>query len=135
VKVFVDTNVWLSARFRPGLCADLLDLLVEDGIQILLDERVLGEFKRIARDKFKLDEATVTLAERFFHQYTCILPAANQPAEGIPDPDDAWIISAALAAGADLFITGDQLLLDLKQVDFMPILNPRSAYIRLRGLD
>ena len=29
MKVFVDTNVWLSGRFRPGLCADLLEALLE----------------------------------------------------------------------------------------------------------
>lgn len=114
MKVFIDTNVWLSARFRPGLCAELLEGLLETGVDILLDERVLEEFRRIARDKLKLDPDALARAELFFRRYTLILPAADQPAAGIPDPDDAWIVAAALAAGADAFITGDQSLLDLE---------------------
>jgi predicted nucleic acid-binding protein len=62
------------------------------------------------------------------------LPAAEAPAPDIPDPDDAWIIAAALAAGADWFVTGDRPLLALGGVADMPILDPRSAYMRLRGL-
>jgi predicted nucleic acid-binding protein len=56
VRVFVDTNVWLAGRFGRGLCADLLDALIEDDIEILLDERVLAEFRRIGRDKSAVDE-------------------------------------------------------------------------------
>ncbi len=134
MKVFVDTNVWLSGRFRPGLCADLLEALVYANAVLLLDQRVLAEFRRIARDKFKLDKAVLARAELFFDGYTVQLPAAEAPTPGVPDPDDAWIIAAALTAHADLFITGDKALLDLGQIEGMPIISPRVAYQRLRGL-
>jgi predicted nucleic acid-binding protein len=52
----------------------------------------------------------------------------------VPDPDDAWIIAAALNAGADLFVTGDKALLELGAVQGLPIIDPRTAYARLRGL-
>lgn len=134
MKVFIDTNVWLSGRFWPGLCAELLDGLVEAGEDLLLDERVLEEFRRIAQDKLKVDEATLVFAERFFHQYATLVPAADVPAAGVPDPDDAWIIAAAIHAEADVFVTGDQALIDLGRVGTLPILSPRVAYQRLRGL-
>jgi putative PIN family toxin of toxin-antitoxin system len=134
VKVFLDTNVWLSGRFWPGLCAELLEGLVETGEDLLLDERVLAEFRRIARDKLKVDEVTLVRAELFFHQYAVIVPAAKTPLAGVPDPDDAWIIAAAIHAEADVFVTGDQALIDLGQVEALPILSPRQAYQRLRGL-
>jgi len=50
VKVFVDTNLWLAGRFGRGLCADLLEGLIEADFEILLDERVLAEFRRIGRE-------------------------------------------------------------------------------------
>jgi putative PIN family toxin of toxin-antitoxin system len=134
VKVFIDTNVWLSGRFWPGLCAELLDTLIMLDVTILLDARVLEEFRRIARDKLKVDDDALQQAEVFFHRYALALPAAEAPAPDIPDPDDAWIIAAALAAGADWFVTGDRPLLSLGGVADMPILDPRSAYMRLRGL-
>jgi predicted nucleic acid-binding protein len=90
VKIFVDTNVWLSAFFGRGLCADLIDHLVH--------------------------------------------AAANTHVSEASDPSDALILAAALAAGADLFVTGDKALLDLGEVQGMPILDVRTAYLRLRGL-
>lgn len=134
MKVFVDTNVWLSGRFRPGLCAELLEALVESDTAILLDTRVLDEFMRIARDKLKVDEPLLARAAVFFHQYAVLVPAGAAPAAGVPDPDDAWIIAGALDAGADLFVTGDKALLALGVIESLPIIAPRTAYERLRGL-
>ena len=59
---------------------------------------------------------------------------AEQPSPGIPDPDDAWIIAAALAAGADWSVTGDKALLALGMVENLSIVDPRKAYMKLRGL-
>ena len=128
---FLDTNVWLSARFRPGLCSELLDALVEHDARILLDERVFDEFRRIARDRLHVDEVALARAEVFFHQYTEIVPAAKEPTAGIPDPDDAWIIAAALRSDAEYFVTGDQALLDLGRIGPLSIVNPREAWTLL----
>ncbi len=135
MKVFVDTNVWLAGRFGHGLCADLLDALVTAEYEMLLDECVYKEFRRIAADKFKVDSRTLIEADHFFQHYVTLLPQANNPAQGVPDPDDAWIIAAVLTARADLFVTGDKALLDLDTVDGLPIVDPRRAYLRLRGLE
>ena len=134
MKVFVDTNVWLSGRFWPGLCAELLDTLVTLDVPMLLDTRVLEEFRRIARDKLNVDDDSLTQAEVFFQRYATILPAAESPAHTVPDPDDAWIIASAHAAGTDWFITGDKALVDLENFGDMRIVHPRTAYLRLRGL-
>lgn len=89
---------------------------------------------RIARDKLKVDEPLLARAAVFFHQYAVQVPAAATPAAGVPDPDDAWIIAAALDAGTDLFVTGDKALLELGVIEGLPIVSPRAAYERLRGL-
>jgi len=134
VKAFLDTNVWLAGRLGSGLCAQLLEALIEANYVLLVDERVLAEFRRIARTKFRIDQETLAQADVFFLRYTQCVPAADHPIPGIPDPDDALIISAALAAGADFFVTGDKALLELGEVQGMPVLDVRTAYLRLRGL-
>lgn len=134
MKVFVDTNVWLAGRFGRGLCAELLDTLVEEGVEILLDERVLDEFRRIARDKFCVDVDALQTAEVFFREYAVLLAGAEVPSTGIPDADDAWIVAAALAGDAEWFVTGDKALLDLNQIAALTMISPREAYTRLRGL-
>jgi putative PIN family toxin of toxin-antitoxin system len=135
VRVFVDTNVWLAGRFGRGLCADLLEALVEEDIEILLDERVLAEFRRIGRDKFAVDERTLDEAELFFRRYATILSPSATPTVNVPDPDDAFIIAAALSANAGLFVTGDKALLALQSVGSMQIVDPRAIFMRLRRLD
>ncbi|MDT8321329.1 MAG: putative toxin-antitoxin system toxin component, PIN family [Xanthomonadales bacterium] len=135
MKVFVDTNVWLAGRFSRGLCAELLDALLELSAEIMLDERVLAEFHRIARDKFSVDSDVLDEAERFFRRYTEVLASAAEPCTGIPDPDDVWIVAAALDGGADWFVTGDKALLDLGRVRNLVVLSPRDAYTHLRGLN
>lgn len=135
MRVFIDTNVWLSGRFRSGLCADLLETLVRLGVPTLLDDRVLNEFERIARVKLKVDEPLLTRTLGFFHQYANVVPAASRPAKGAPDPDDAWSIASALNAGADWFVTGDRALLQRGGIEKLEIIDPRTAYQRLLGLN
>jgi putative PIN family toxin of toxin-antitoxin system len=135
VKVFIDTNVWLAGRFGRGLCADLLGLLLAESIEVLLDDRVRAEFHRIARQKFRIDDQTLTQAEVFFQRYAHIAPSATKPLPAVPDPDDAWIVAAALIADADYFLTGDKQLLALERIDAMAIIDPRQLFLRLKGFE
>lgn len=134
MRVFVDTNVWLAGLFGHGLCAALLETSIEAECVLLANEQVMTEFRRIAKTKFQVDEAALAQAELFFTEFVAIVDAAAQPAAGVPDPDDAWIIASALAAQSDLFVTGDKALLALGAVGGLPILDPRAACLRLRGL-
>lgn len=131
MKVFIDTNVWLSARFHTGLCARLLDELVEVGVELLLDERVLDEFTRIARDKFQVEDVLLRRTLVFFHEYARVVPAAREPLPDVPDAEDALIIAAALAADAQWFVTGDQALLKCAIPGEILMLVPRAAFERL----
>lgn len=104
-------------------------------VTILLDECVHEEFRRIASEKFKVDIITLEQTEVFFHRHAIILPRAQIPIKDVPDPDDAWILAAALTANADWFVTGDKALLEMGQASGMPIIHPRQAYLRLKGLN
>lgn len=134
MRIFVDTNVWLAGRFGRGLCADLLEALVAADIEILLDERVLAESRRIGRDKFAVDQQTLDAADIFFKRYATILPPSAIPTPNVPDPDDALIIAAAMSADASLFVTGDKTLLALESLGSLQFIDPRAIFIRLQGL-
>jgi len=131
VKVFVDTNVWLSARLHAGLCARLLEALIEAGAELLLDERVRDEFQRIAKDKFAVDDGLLARTMVFFDDYATLVPAAHEPVASVPDPDDALIVAAALAAAADWFVSGDRDLLACDCPGPLLLLAPREALQRL----
>jgi predicted nucleic acid-binding protein len=130
-------QIWpgLNGRFWPGLCAELLDTLITFDVTILLDDRVLEEFRRIAREKLKVDSVSLEQTDMFFQCYAVILPTAKTPAPDVPDPDDARMIAAVPTAHADWFVTGDKVLLDRGHAAGMPIIHPRQAYMQLRGLN
>lgn len=130
MRVFLDTNVLLSGFFGSGLCDELICRLLTSGHEILIGEPVAREFVRIARDKFGVAPADLSYALEVLRRQTAVPAAASEPA-GIPDPDDAPIVACALAARADLFVTGDKALLALREVNDMPIVPPRAAWERL----
>jgi predicted nucleic acid-binding protein len=54
------------------------------------------------------------------------------PVDHSPDPDDNFILAAAVAAKADLIVSGDKNhVLDLGEVEGIPIVSPREALERL----
>jgi predicted nucleic acid-binding protein len=78
--------------------------------------------------------ASLDEADLFFNHYATILSASDTSVPGVPDPDDAFIIAAALSADASLFVTGDKALLALESLGRMQIVDPRTIFMRLRGL-
>jgi predicted nucleic acid-binding protein len=139
VRVFLDTNVWASAFGSRGICQDMVALLLADperrGFRLLSCEQVKDEILRALRFKFRVSEQGFTAAIRVLEAIESLKHFACPPVPSdFPDPDDWPILCAAVAANADLFVTGDKALLDLEKFEGLPIIDPRSAYMRLRGL-
>ncbi len=138
MKVLLDSNVWVSGLATRGLCADLvriaLNLHGRGDFELLICPAVRSETLRILADKFnvphvKLDPVKVTLS------WARTVPDHSWPAgDDFPDPNDIVIVGAAIGAAADMFVTGDRALLELRRVTSVAIVSPRTAYEVLRGL-
>lgn len=129
MKVFLDTNVWLSAVVFPGLCAELLVQLLADGHVVLTSDLVRAETHGVLRRKFVRH---ATAIERFDALWACTLrvPDVDEPA----DDADARLVAAAAAADAALFVTGDQRVLGWDPRGAMRIVAPREAWQRVVGI-
>jgi putative PIN family toxin of toxin-antitoxin system len=134
LRIFFDTNVLASALMGHGLCPDLLDRAVI-GHSVLLGAPVLEELHRVLTAKFRvpadlwreLESRLSELEQR---------PAAIVPmGVAIPDPTDVPILACAVSANADVFVTGDRALLELREVEGIPILSVRQFWQKLAGLD
>lgn len=123
MKVFFDTNVWLSAMVFPGLCAELLATLMESSHELLGSELVRQETHEVLRRKFPLHGEALALFDLLWAEARC-LPDVDDPA----DDADARLVAAAEEAGADLFVTGDQQVLDWGSRGALRILSPREAW-------
>lgn len=137
MRVFADSNVWVSAFATRGLCADLIRNLLRahqvGAVTLLTADAVVRETERILVDKFDASAADL-VPVRTAMSAAFVLPAGGAPPDNIPDPDDAPIIAAALAGNVQWFITGDKALLALKLVAGMRMVPPREMYEGLRGL-
>ena len=132
MKVFLDTNVLVSATATRGLCADVLrEVLVSH--QLIISAPLLTELKNALRKKLSVpDDLTAELVEILQQDAHYSTPSAL-PDIDIQDRDDFTILSSALNGGADIFITGDKELLELHKLGNMEIISPRMFWERLKA--
>ena len=132
MRVFLDTNVLISAFAARGLCADLMRLLLAEH-DVLTGEVNLVELRRVLTKRFKVPAAQVDVIEQLLRDQTVIPKPAALLSLKVRDADDAWVLASAVAGDADLLVSGDQDLLVLAARAPLPILSPRDAWSRLRG--
>ncbi len=127
MKVFLDTNVLASALATRGLCAELFESVLT-GHELLASRGLLAELQRILTAKLRIPADTTAAFLTLIEANATILPTPAEFPAGIPDPDDAPLIAAALDGGAECFVTGDKVLLDLGSVAGMPVITPRRFW-------
>ena len=132
MKVFLDTNVLVSAFAARGLCADLMRLLLAEH-EVCTGEVNLIELRRVLAERLRAEPEPIARVERLLRaQGIAPMPTDLLPID-VRDPDDAWVIATAAASGAALLVTGDQDLLVLGARAPFPVVTPREAWVRLRG--
>ena len=127
MKVFLDTNVLVSAFATRGLCADLLELILLEH-DLVLGRQVIHELNRALRSKLKLPAARAREIVDFLSEEAAGMVARAEPAAARADPDDALVLGEALQARAALFVTGDAALLGLRAIGDMKIVSPRHFW-------
>lgn len=132
MKVYLDTNVLVSAFATRGLCADILHAVMTEH-QLIVGDAVLAEVRRVLRQKLRLPPAAVSEVETLLRQQGLPVTAAPPLAIEIRDADDLAILSEAVAGGADVLVTGDRDLLDIAAKAPLPIVTPRGLWDLLRS--
>ena len=128
MRVFLDTNVLISGFMGRGLSHDVLRLAVEKHEPITADA-VIMEVRRVLAKKFEVSQRDIDdLLVTFERWHVEPLPE-TLPLIRIRDRDDLPILASALAAGADVLVTGDKDLLELKdQITEIKIVDPRGFW-------
>jgi putative PIN family toxin of toxin-antitoxin system len=131
VRVFLDTNVLVSAFATRGLCADVMRQVLAEH-ELVIGEVVLRELRKALRVKLKLPPATVTAIEELLRESE-VIPRPRTPSElEVRDPDDRWVLASAIAGRADVLVTGDRDLLEVAAQSPVRIIDPRGFWTLLR---
>ena len=112
MKVFLDTNVLLSAMLTRGICSQVLGRCLERH-DMLISETVLEEFRRKAIGKLKAPLPEVEERVSYLREYAVIVEEPKVVPRRSRDPKDDPILAAALSAKSDCLVTGDKDLLAL----------------------
>ena len=113
--VVPDTNVLVSGLLTPtGYPARVLDAISVGRLRIAFDDRILGEWREVLlRPRFGFDPAHVGRLLDSLEQLGVHVVALPLRLE-LPDPFDQPFAEVAVAAGADVLVTGNSK-------DFLPV--------------
>lgn len=127
MRVFLDTNVLVSAFAARGLCADLLELVLLEH-DLAIGGNVLRELSKALREKLKLPAARTAEIVEFVTGEAAEVANEVSPTNVDVDADDALVLGEALAAHAEFFVTGDAALSNLDAIATMRIASPRRFW-------
>ncbi len=125
MKIVLDANVVVAAFATRGLCESIVELCL-DSHEIIVSEHLLDEIHRNLLKKIKLPKKGANQIIAFLRENSSIVRPTPLPSQSCRDPDDVPILGAALAAKADVIVTGDKDLLVLKRFKRIPILTPKQ---------
>lgn len=131
MKVFLDTNVLISAFTARGLSAELFRYLLAEH-EILTGDVNVIELRRVLRVSFGATADQIASVEAQLRDQTIVPKRASRPAVRVRDADDEWVLASALASEAEMLVTGDKDLLVVAKHVAIPIVSPREAWERLR---
>jgi putative PIN family toxin of toxin-antitoxin system len=132
MRVFLDTNVIVAAVSTRGLCADVLrETLARH--DLVGSEDLFIEIQRVLQDKLGVPAGIVNEVIALLRENAHVSEPGWAIDLPIKDRADQGLVSAAIEARADLFVTGDRELLDLKSLEKTEIVSPRAFWERMRG--
>jgi putative PIN family toxin of toxin-antitoxin system len=136
VRLVLDTNSVVSGLLWQGLPGKLIDAAQEKSVSLYTSAPLLAELRGVLeRAKFARQLESrgldiVTVYDGFAALASIVTPAIITPAVA-NDPADDSVLACALAAQADLIVSGDTHLLGLKTYHGIPIVTAAEALLRL----
>ena len=130
MKIFLDTNVVVSALATRGLCADLFRAILAEH-DLLLGETVLEEVQSVLKRKFRVPRETLEELEAQLRGLATVLRAKEERRIKGLDKADSAVVGEAVTGEADVLVSGDQDLLKLTEPP-VRIVSPRGLWDTLR---
>jgi len=132
VRLVLDTNTVISGLLWQGTPGRLIDAAQTKSITLCTSVSLLAELRGVlAREKFagQMRARALNVSEVFdgYAALAMIVAPAGITSIVTKDPADDAVLACALAAQADLIVSGDTHLRDLKNYHGIPIITATDA--------
>ena len=129
--MLLDTNVLVAAFATRGLCQDVLRVVLAEH-SLLASETILDELERTLAGKLRMPHRGVREVVTFIREQGDVAAPVDPAPWPENDPDDRWIVAAAIDGAADVLVTGDKDLLPVNREVRFQIVTPRGFWESLR---
>lgn len=138
IRVVFDPNVLISSLLSPlGAPARALNRWKDGEFDLVVSSLLLAEVKRILQYAKLADRIDVSRAGQFVALLEGQAVIVEDPADAsryVPaDPDDDYLVALAVAADAQIIVSGDRHLTELTDVH-PPVSTPQEFLARLDRL-
>ena len=132
MRVFLDTNVLISAVASRGLCTDVMREVLASH-ELVVCEALITELTRNLKSKIKLSNELIEEFVLFLQKDSIpVNPEKFISINGI-DENDSRILTCAIHGNAEIFVTGDKELLNLVNIEKLKTISPREFWERSKG--
>ena len=119
MSVVLDSNLWISAfifRGRP------LQIVLDRLVDLAVSQSIIDKTLRVMNDKFHAKPIVLESALFIMTTSARMVEPVIQVKAVRDDPNDDHVVSCAIAAGAEAFITGDKHLLRMSSYEGIKML-------------
>lgn len=127
MRVVFDTNVLIAAALKGGFSEDILKIASStDLVDLICSEDILDELRKKLIHRFKWEKIEVDFFVQTIRE-TCVIVDISEKIEKIiRDPEDNKILECAVSGKANLIVSSDQDLINLKSYRGIGIIHPKT---------
>lgn len=129
MRLVLDTNVFISGIFWDGnYCSQLIDKWKNKEIELISSPEIVEELIEILRNfRIPMPEDMIEDQKNLILKNAILIEPSSKIDAIKEDPDDNKFIEAAIDGEADLIVSQDGHLLNLKEHRGIRIVNPDEA--------
>lgn len=134
IRAVFDTNIWISALVFRGRVRPLIDHVILRVFEVAISPDLLAETLRVLGGrKFKIPPEVLTTRDREIREM-CLMVYPTLRLQVIKaDPTHDRVLECAMAAKAEIIVSGDAHLLSLGEYQGIRILDPAVFLAELEG--
>ena len=124
MRIALDSSVLIAAHIsRAGVCSELLEDVLSHH-ELVTSEFILDELARKLIEKFKFPKRDVSEVTAFLRSASAVVSPAELSASTCRDPTDVPVLGTAISGECALLVSVNRDLLDMKNINGIPIIRP-----------